>query len=74
MYIYQVHEGSYDLYYEQLLTHELKFTQEEFENMCVDIVSKLEDVWVGDLVDILIGEYGFKKYEHEYQADYYVKG
>ncbi|WP_064199142.1 hypothetical protein [Brevibacillus brevis] len=74
MYVYQVHEGSYDLYYEQLLTHNLKFTQEEFESMCLEIVSKPENVGVVELVEKLIEDYGFKEYEHEYQADYYIRG
>jgi hypothetical protein len=74
MYIYKVNRGSYDLYEESLLAHDLKYTQEEFESMCQEVAKNLdpEFYWIEDFANRLIAEYGFKKHEHEYQAEYYL--
>lgn len=76
-YIYQLTAFEYSDFRYWLLTHEKKYTEEEFKAIVKEADSKVEVEWVhfnyiNYLIYVLVHEYGFKRVEST--IDCYIGG
>ena len=77
MYVYELTAFEYSDAEHQLISHEKKFTRDDFKMMLKTAVNEMEKrdcLWVNmhDFIDILIEKFGFKRYRPE--ATVYVGG
>jgi hypothetical protein len=64
MYFYTVSDGCYEHYYETTLTHEVKYSKEQFAKMFNEAVDNGSTDSLG-VADYLLDKYGFQTFEPE---------